>query len=97
MAANLSVPDDMRESVRAFIESEAIPLNIVAGESGAVRVMESEKGRESTPTVLEAGGWIACGIARSMAAKLDISSGSMGKLLTHLDIKIRDCELGCFE
>ena len=97
MAATLAVPESMAESVTGFLEAQAISLSVVAGSGGTVRVVKADERQESSPYLLQAGGWITCGIARSMAATLNISSGNMGALLNHLNIRIRACELGCFE
>lgn len=34
--------------------------------------------------------------ARLLAKKLDITKPQMGKLLDELDVKVRECGLGCF-
>ena len=57
----------------------------------------SAKGQESEVNKLLAGGCIACPVARATAAKLGIDGRRMGKLLDLLDIRVRECELGCFE
>jgi len=88
----------MRESVAAFVKTHEIPLDVVVcSDDCRVTVIESTEGQQSTSSVLHAGGWIACSTARGMAADLDIGSRSLGKLLDHLNIKIRECELGCFD
>ena len=97
MRATLGVPEAMMESLGAFIEAEALPFVLVAGGDCAMQVVQSAKGRESTPSVLHAGGSITCGLARDMAGRLAVKTRDLGKLLNHLDIKIRACELGCFE
>lgn len=51
---------------------------------------------ESSLTVLYSGGWISCGTAHTLAAKLEIGLKQTGELLNYLDIKIKKCELGCF-
>ena len=97
MAGTLGVPEGMLKQVGEFAEAKAVPLSIVGDGECTVRVVQSEERLASTPTVLHTGGWIACATARSMAGKLGIKPRDMGKLLNHLDIKIRNCELGCFE
>ncbi|MGB2986407.1 MAG: hypothetical protein WBE26_11035 [Phycisphaerae bacterium] len=100
MSATLGVPESMLEAVATFVGAEALPLNVVdvvVGSDATVQVVQSEGRRPSTPSVLQAGGWIACGTAHNIAVKLDISPRKVGKLLNHLDIKVRECELGCFE
>lgn len=97
MPATVSVPETMAESLRTFVKQEKLPLQVVTGPGGAVQVVESAEGEKSTLTVLKAGGWIACPMAREMAPRLGIQTREVGKLLDHLDIRIRACELGCFE
>ena len=97
MYAVLAVPEVLSKSVSNFVQTEKIPLAVVTGEEGTVLVVHSGKRRESSLSVLEAGGWIACATARSMAPKLGIPPQALGKLLNHLDIRIRSCELGCFD
>jgi hypothetical protein len=97
MSATLAVPDELLKSVSDFVQAEKMALDVVAGEEGTVRVVQSGKRRQSTISVLEAGGWITCATARGMAPKLGITLQAMGKLLNHLDIRIRACELGCFD
>ncbi len=97
MQATLSVPETMAESLRMFLEQEKLPLNVVTDDGGTVQVVKSAKGEQSKSTVLKAGGCIACGTARGMASRLGIRIREIGKLLNHLNIRIRACELGCFE
>ena len=97
MAGTLGVPEGMLKQVSEFVEAKAISLRVVGDGDCTVRVVQSEERLPSTPAVLHTGGWIACATARSMAGKLGIKPRDMGKLLNHLDIKIRNCELGCFE
>lgn len=97
MRATLGVPENMVATLRAFVETEGLPFHAVSTGDHAVRVVESEQGQPSTPTELRAGGSITCGLARDMAANLGVKSRDLGKLLDHLDIKVRACDLGCFE
>ena len=99
MPATFAVPDNMKQALQTFIETEGIPLAVVSDEDGnaTVQVVASEKGEQSSATVLQAGGWIACASACKMAERLGIKLGNVGKLLNHLDIKVRACELGCFK
>jgi hypothetical protein len=41
-------------------------------------------------------GKIACAAAMRLAEELVISRQDMGKLLNELEIKIKQCQLGCF-
>jgi hypothetical protein len=97
MQATMSVPETMAESLRAFVEREKLPLSVVTTAGGTVQVVESAQGEPSNLSVLKAGGSIACPLARRMAPRLGIRIRDVGKLLNHLDIRIRACELGCFK
>ncbi len=41
-------------------------------------------------------GKIACAAAFRLAGELSLSTQEMGKLLNELEIKIKQCQLGCF-
>lgn len=97
MSATLSVPQTLADSVRALAADEALPLTVVTHDDADVRVVQSPQRRQSTVTVLEAGGWIACGTAMQVAQTLDLRPRQLGKLLDRLDVRIRACQLGCFE
>jgi len=97
MPSTLVVPGTLLNSVSEFVRAEKIALDVVTGEEGTVCIVQSETRRQSTLLVLEAGGWITCSAAHAMAANLGITLQAMGKLLDHLDIRIRVCELGCFD
>lgn len=97
MSTTLVVPAPMLEAVGAFVGAEAIPLNVVADGQGDVTVEKSDERKPSTLYTLQAGGWITCPMAHEVASRLGISPGQIGKLLDHLDVKVRQCELGCFK
>ena len=96
MQATLGVPAALADSLGAFVKTESIPLEVVASDDATVRVIESEAGQESLLSTLQAGGWIACLTAHQMAERLGVETRQVGKLLDHLEIKIKACELGCF-
>ena len=96
MQATLGAPAALADSLGAFIQTESIPLEVVASDDATVRVVESEVGRESSVSTLQAGGWIACLTAHQMAERLGLETRQVGKLANHLEIKIKVCELGCF-
>jgi hypothetical protein len=97
MPVMLDAPESMVQSINDFSKTERLPFAATAGEAGGLKVVASQAGRESTPTELHAGGSITCGLARDLAGRLGVKTREIGKLLNHLDIKIRACELGCFE
>ena len=97
MGVTVGVPEGMVESLRAFIEAEGLPFEVVSGGDCALRVVQSKAGCQSTASELHAGGAITCALARELATRLGVKTREMGKLFDPLDIKIRACELGCFE
>ena len=97
MPAKLAVPETMLDSSSTFVANEELPLTVVAGDNGDVQTAESAERRQSTATVLQAGGWIACSTALGMAETLGVSPRGIGKLLNHIDIRVRAYQWGCFE
>ena len=97
MDATLGVPQGLREKVSAFVEAEGLAIQVVSDGGGTMRVAESSERLPCSPTILQAGGWITCPTARAMAGRLGAGGRQMGKLLDLLNIKVRECELGCFE
>jgi 2-keto-4-pentenoate hydratase len=96
MQATLGVPEALAGSLGAFVQAESIPLGVVTGDKVTVRVVQGQAGQESSVSMLQAGGWIACLTAHQMAERLGVETRQVGKLLDHLEIKIKTCELGCF-
>lgn len=82
--------------LRRFVEAEGIGIEPVTDPTCDVTIAPGDKGRCSDLTTIYAGGSIACATAFELAAKLGISQAKMGKLLDHLDVKVRHCQLGCF-
>ncbi|MGC8861193.1 MAG: hypothetical protein ACP5R5_00290 [Armatimonadota bacterium] len=96
MAGTIAVCEELEARVIAVLESLGVALQISRGGEADLRVIRSEWRVESTSAVLHAGGWIRCPVAREAAAKLGVDTKQFGKLLNALEIKVRDCELGCF-
>ncbi|HDZ20351.1 hypothetical protein LCGC14_0019510 [marine sediment metagenome] len=84
------------EQLRRFVEAEGIGIDPVTDPTCDVTIAPGDKGQSSDLTTIYAGGSIACATAFELAAKLGISQTKMGKLLDHLDVKVRHCQLGCF-
>ena len=57
----------------------------------------SDKELEKKIREAAVGGKIACKEAMKLAGKLGISFEKMGQLLNEYKIKIRSCQLGCFD
>lgn len=96
----ICVSRSLESSLKAFFDGGAIDVEVVTDPfDGGSDVMVEESGAErleSDMRVLYSGGWISCNIAWGLADKLEISFGQMGAILHHLDVKIRQCQLGCF-
>jgi hypothetical protein len=85
------------EQLQEFLDSEKIDVELVIGQKADIEVTKCDERKESNFEIIYSGGWITCEMARSLAKKMNISIGQMGKLLNRLDVKIRRCSLGCFE
>lgn len=97
MAKRLYVPRELRGKVSAFLKTSALEVEMVDDEGCDLRVAASPARGESSADTLEAGGWIRCATAWGMAKKHGLALGELGKLINALDIKIRECCLGCFK
>jgi hypothetical protein len=96
MAATINVPEEMRETLSAFFGAENIDLTLSTGKSGAITIIPGKEKEECTASELYPGGWITCARALEIASELAIANGAFGKILNKIDIKVRNCELGCF-
>jgi hypothetical protein len=84
-------------SLEKFLDTEKIDIELVTNQQGDIEVIQCNDHKESNFDIIYAGGWITCETARSLANKIEIPLGKMGKLLDHLNVKIRRCSLGCFK
>lgn len=92
----ISAPKSLSDKLLQYFNDASVPLELVA-ENAEIRVDICPSGRlESDLATLFSGGWIKCENARLLARKLDITKLQMGKLLHELDIKVKNCGLGCF-
>jgi len=97
LTASIAAPDSLKSRLAAFIARENIALQFAISEHAEVVVHESSERRECGLVQIYCGGWIDCETARAMAEKLAIPKRDFGKLLNFLDIKVRNCALGCFQ
>jgi len=97
MKAKLCVPVSMLDAMQQFVDTEQIGIEPVTGRRPADVVVESGERREGSLHTVYTGGWMPCEKARALARKLRIPTLACGKLLDHLNIRIRHCGLGCFQ
>ncbi|MHC4855541.1 MAG: hypothetical protein ACYS72_03965 [Planctomycetota bacterium] len=84
------------ESLSEFVDREGIQIELSQEDGSKVRILVSDDPKESGRETLYAGGWIACRTALAMAQKLELPTVQIGALLNHLNIKVKNCSLGCF-
>ena len=96
MKPRMSASPGLFKMLREYAEREGLPIDVIPTPGGAVEVERAKRSDECGEDRLLAGGWIGCACAHGIAAKLGIEPLSMGKLLNHLDIKVKQCELGLF-
>lgn len=96
MKATISAPAELCEMLATFFANEGIALEAVSTDGGDARIEEAPARTMCEPPILYQGGWIRCPDALALAARLSIESKDLGKLLNRLQIKVRECNLGCF-
>ena len=98
MRGTLGVPETMLAALGEFVQAHGIVVNVVSmNDDCTVQVVKADERRCCGLRRLYTSGSIACETARNMAAKLGIRTRQMGKLLDFLNIKVRNCGLGCFK
>lgn len=90
------MPAGWGRRIADFVRRRRLPLRVVGGGPCLVRVVVAPGRKACTSSTLYPGGWIACPVARAVAARLGIPPRQARVLLDLLDIRIRRCELGCF-
>jgi len=101
MPAKVYVSEKLRESVERFLCENNIQLELVADSQSAdisiVAPADENDKKMCDPKVLRAGGWIKCPTVWAMGKQHGLNLMQLGALLNMLDIRIRECALGCFE
>jgi hypothetical protein len=96
----ICVNRSIESSLKTFIAAGAIDVEVVTDSydsSNDVIVEDSgEERRQSDMRVIYKGGWISCNAAWGLADKMEVTFAQMGAMLNHLDVKIKQCQLGCF-
>lgn len=83
-------------ALQALLDSEAMALELTDDVAGAAVTVRPGDRKQSDMETIYAGGWIECPTAWAIAQKLALPVQKMGVLLTHLNVKVRNCGLGCF-
>lgn len=83
----------LRQDVRVFHKS---PDNHGKFTAYVLDMLEKKEQIISSLKEKTVGGKIACSLARKLAEELQVSFREVGKAADELEIKITDCELGCF-
>lgn len=96
MSITIGAPESLATKITEFVKTETLPWSVITGETGTIRVVQSEGQQQSDASTLQAGGWIACHVAFAMAGKLDVPPKIVGKLANLVDTRIKECQLGCF-
>ncbi|MHA1540387.1 MAG: molybdenum cofactor guanylyltransferase [Alphaproteobacteria bacterium] len=91
----LNVPSALEERVLAFFKENNLVLENTEGAAVAI-VNPEEEWLRCTRTEIYIGGKIPCEAAKQMAENVGIRPPVMGAFFEHLDVKIKDCKLGCF-
>ena len=85
------------DSLREFFHTEKINIELISEQADNIKIIQCNDHRESDINTIYAGGSISCESARKIASLIGIPLNTMGKLMDHLDVKIRRCSLGCFK
>ena len=101
MALRMYVCEELRNDVERFVCENDVPVELTcdsqsAGMSIVSPTSKNEKKICDTKT-LYAGGWIKCPTAWEIARLHGLDLMQFGSLLDMLNIRIRQCALGCFE
>jgi hypothetical protein len=99
MHATLGVQRGLFEDLATFLTREGIEISPVVADEGApydVELSRPEERRDCDAGHLYAGGRISCPLARNLAERFALPARQFGSMLNFLQIKIKECELGCF-
>jgi Fe-S cluster biogenesis protein NfuA len=92
----ISAPESISADLKKFVDDKSISIDIVS-DGGDLKIEDTGAERlESSLSILYSGGWTTCATARATAKKLEITLPQMGEMLDHLNVKVRQCGLGCF-
>jgi hypothetical protein len=93
----ICVREDLKSGLESFVTEHGLKLEVITSGGATLTVEKCSEPTECTATTLYSGGWISCAAALALSDKLEVESRQFGELMDHLDIKIRRCQLSCFE
>ncbi len=98
MKSHVYVHPSLADTVADLVEANGIgiDIDITASESAKISIVPSDQPTQCSLEKIYAGGWINCQLALQLAAEMAIPVEQMGKLLNGLNVKVRNCGLGCF-
>jgi hypothetical protein len=92
----IGVPPARRALIGDFLRQEALDWLIVDAPGGELTIVEAPSKTECGVGTLHPGGRIPCAAALGLAESCGVPGKTVGRLLNLLEIKVRDCQLGCF-
>jgi hypothetical protein len=92
----IGAPPARRAAIEDFLHREALDWVVVDPPAGDLCIVEAAPKTECDELVLHPGGRIPCAVALGLADSFGVPGKVVGRLLNLLEIKVRDCQLGCF-
>jgi hypothetical protein len=92
----IGVPPARRAAIEEFLQAERLAWTIVDPPGGDLAIVEAAAKAECATGTLHPGGRIPCAVALALAESCGVPGKTIGRLLNLLEIKVRDCQLGCF-
>lgn len=98
LTITIGVPSGRREAVEQFLREEGIDWTLAEAGHGWLNILEAdEPGRPCDRRTLHVKGRIDCSTALALADETRVASRSVGRLMNLLEIRIGNCQLGCFQ
>jgi hypothetical protein len=95
-STTIGVPFARRAVIEKFLQQEALHWSVVDPPGGDLCIVEAPPKTECSGLILHPGGRISCAVALAIAESCGLPGKTVGRLLNLLEIKVRDCQLGCF-
>jgi hypothetical protein len=101
MSVRVYVSEELRPDIERFVRETKIHMELVddlqSSDLGILVSVDKNDKKMCDTKTLHSGGWIKCPTAWAIAKKHGLDLMQLGSLLDMLDIRIRQCALGCFE